>query len=358
MIKKILFLLLAILASLTSCKMKKEPLSPKELLAKYENSVVRISNTYYYSIELAEGIKVYFTHLEKGKLMNLTFIEEKVKEKAQTISGTGFFISNEGDIATNNNVTGPSLDRSDVLNGLNNQLREEKLSVQDKVLQLNLDIAQLRDVLFASSKASGAEQQKLQSEIFSKENEKKRIIENTAGMTIDPITTKVVPVTLKMEVIYNGKNHQTEEAELIKFSEDNRIDLSIVQLKSKKTPAFIKNIFNFENNNPNADRALTLEKDQFDIYKPLSMNKKVFMIGFEGGAPKLLEGSVNYKSNKLRVICYFPSLPSDYLNGCPVIDEWGNLLAVNFNKIEAQQHFNYGIVSRNLYELFMTNPKN
>src|SRR5690606_23235477 len=72
------------------------------------------------------------------------------------------------------------------------------------------------------------------------------------------------------------------ECDVIKLSNDRKLDLAIIQLKNKTTPDFITKIFNFEDNNPNINLATdTIQK--FDIYNPAGINKDVYMIGYNYG---------------------------------------------------------------------------
>jgi len=146
---------------------------------------------------------------------------------------------------------------------------------------------------------------------------------------------------------------------LRKSSEETEIDLAIIQLKDKSTPSFIKTIFNFSDNNPNIQNGTMESDEKFDLKKPLRIDRKVYMIGFnygpsigstdDGLKAQLTQGTVSQESGEKKVLYSIPSLEGS--SGSPVIDEWGNLVAINFAKVTGTQSFNYGILSKHLKTL-------
>ena len=83
------------------------------------------------------------------------------------------------------------------------------------------------------------------------------------------------------------------------------------------------------------------------------------MIGFNQGTEigttedglknQLTQGTVSQTPDNNKVLYSIPTLPGS--SGSPIIDEWGNLVAINFAGIENTQSFNYGILSKHLKKL-------
>src|SRR5690606_13065460 len=76
-----------------------------------------------------------------------------------------------------------------------------------------------------------------------------------------------------------------------------------------------------------------------------------------GIKPQITSGNISQESDGIKVMYTIASLQGS--SGSPVIDEWGNLIAVNFAGITNTQSFNYGILSYHLKDLLVgTNSTN
>ena len=105
---KKLFLLLAAVLTLAGCDNKK---SADELFKETASGVVVVLNEYYYELELPNGNSLYFTGLDdEGDINGLTGDLEEIKKNRNMITGTAFFIDNEGTLMTNRHVAQPDID--------------------------------------------------------------------------------------------------------------------------------------------------------------------------------------------------------------------------------------------------------
>jgi S1-C subfamily serine protease len=90
------------------------------------------------------------------------------------------------------------------------------------------------------------------------------------------------------------------------------------------------------------------------------------MIGFNYGY-ELAKTSIEIKSQLTqwyvsqepygeRVLYSIPTLPGS--SGNPIIDKWGNLVAINYAKTANEQGFNFGIPINYLIQLYNNTIKN
>ena len=97
------------------------------------------------------------------------------------------------------------------------------------------------------------------------------------------------------------------------------VHLAIIQLKDKRTPEYIKNIFALANT---------------ENIKELTINDDVYMIGYnqgidlaitkEGIQSQFTVGKITQKPDNERILYSIPTLPGS--SGSPIIDKYGNLV--------------------------------
>jgi hypothetical protein len=90
------------------------------------------------------------------------------------------------------------------------------------------------------------------------------------------------------------------------------------------------------------------------------MKSAVYMIGFNKGIAlastsdgiksQFNSGEISQDPDTKRVLYSIPSLHGS--SGSPVINKWGELVAINFAKVSEEQSFNFGIPSSFLIDLY------
>ena len=157
-----------------------------------------------------------------------------------------------------------------------------------------------------------------------------------------------------MGIAYND-THVTEfddlqECVVVKTSENEKIDLALIQTKSKSFNTKPKFIFNFKDNNPNIIENPEKNKER-NIKNPIKINEDVFMIGFNRGfslantkqgiKSQFTSGKISQENDGERILYTIPTLEGS--SGSPIVDKWGNLVGVNFAKITNSQSFSFGV---------------
>ena len=120
---------------------------------------------------------------------------------------------------------------------------------------------------------------------------------------------------------------------IIRTSEKQDVDLALIQLKDKHTPedAYI----------------FAAEEEP----APLEMGQQLYMIGYNAGPTlattksgiqvQMTSGKVTQLSDGQRILYDIATVQGS--SGSPIIDIYGNLVGVNFAKLNGSDNFNFGI---------------
>lgn len=317
---------------------------------KYRSGVVLIFNTGYYTLTLPDGSVFYFSGDADGNITNVSLDMEGCE---QVSMGTGFFISNDGLIATNKHVASRTVsDRSmlritkQIINHIISQYEDYNKSAEQMQQQLVYQYNHSND---ASEKAVlGQKHRELEEEIEER-NKTIKELERTDMENAD------IEYHSSLNIAYNGTFVKTmEDCYPCALRDTSDKDLAIIQLKSKQTPDG-RFVFSVSPKN-------MLEHYSFGEYMSRMVNKdkneELYMIGFnygldlaitgEGIYTQCTKGSIN-RDEKNRIMYSIATLPGS--SGSPVLNRRGQLVAVNYAGIKNGQNFNFGIKANHLYEL-------
>lgn len=349
MIKKIL-IFISLNALFISCNKVIEPEEPEKIFEKFKSSVVLIASQYYY--EVYSGNTTYY--YSPGSEKKLFFSKEEVLNNLSFSTGTGFVISEKGEIITNNHVVNHKDENYKI--ELVNFYEKAKSTVLNSVRMYNDTIDQIKSTYFQYSD---------QMEYYEKENFEKRydsvmvqktflvdLYQRIENIDLSNSTSKLV--IHKLGIAFND-THVTEmddlqECVVVKLSDNENVDLALIQTKSKKFNSIPNHIFNFKDNNPNLSKNSDEVKER-NIKNPIKINEDVFMIGFNRGfslantkqgiKSQFTSGKISQENDGERILYTIPTLEGS--SGSPIVDKWGNLVGVNFAKITNSQSFSFGV---------------
>lgn len=331
-----------------------------EILDECGSGVVLIVNQYYYKATLPTGKEWFFTGFDQdGDMENWTLDASEIKKNQKLITGTGFFISKDGKILTNRHVAYPQLDMTDTKHSIRSMLNNIKALVR---MEMNQMSQKFNEIEAAKAECSYIDEygdyctddEKLQ-ELNSQQEELRTAYDNDASIAqqIDDIDISEVKVELvsTVGVAYNN-SFVTSLADIkpcvvTAVSDKNQVDLAMIQLKDKTTPSG-KHVFDVDQQEEDGG-LLSLFSGKKD--KKLSTGQTLYMIGYNAGfnlastsqgiKAQITSGTISQKSDEYKIMYTIPALPGS--SGSPVIDEYGQLAAVNFAGIASTQSFNYGI---------------
>lgn len=310
-------------------------MNAEEIYEKTSSGVVFILNYFYYSITLPDGTEMYFTGIDdEGAPEGFTFDEKEAKENCTGCTGTGFFISKNGTIMTNRHVAQPEISEDFIKSFLKFYKRYMKNSCQESMKKL-ADLYEEYDY-----------NERAQYKIAKEYEEYKELLEHIDDMDMNDAEFNT---HCTIGIAYNDtrvlKYEDFIPCDLIAVSEDQDVDLALIQLEDEETPND-KYIFNLRDN----DEQLTLDE-------------KLYMIGFnlgftvakttKGIRAQVYTGNVTQKDDGTKILYNIPSLHGS--SGSPVVDEYGALVAVNFAGFDITQGFNYGIPSKKIRQFLSEN---
>jgi len=359
---KLLILTLVTLLTMTACDSTK---TSDEILQECGSGVVMVVNRYYYKLTLPTGKVWYFTGFdEDGDLDNLTVEQSEILSKMNMITGTGFFISDDGKMLTNRHVAAPAITLSDtkksvrsLLNAMSELINQEMAALSERYDELEAE-------------KSNCYQYNAYDGNYYVDNEKMQQIENEQEQlrasfngdseikdnikTMDLSELKVEPVC-EVAVAYNN-TFVTKVTDLVPcvvtaVSDKENVDLAILQLKTKKTPddTYIFSVSADDSEKSFVDKVKGLFAS--DDSEKLETEQKLYMIGFNAGftvsntsqgiKAQITSGAISQITDNDKIMYTVPSLPGS--SGSPVVNERGELVAVNFAGMTGTQSFNYGI---------------
>lgn len=329
-LKNVMFVFIALF--LVSCVEKREAVTAEDIERLYSSGVVLIVNRYFYTLELENGAVLFFTGFDQKGNLNWTLNPGELAPGR--CDGTGFFITADGQIATNSHVAYPDVDEKKVWAYLHTQGSVLKKLCNDRLRKYGDQIS-----------------------------EKERDLLHTMMDGSDYLSYADGTLTLHSDIGIAYNNTFTDDvSELhpcIAIKDAKKSDLAIIQLKSKQTPAD-KFVFDVELPTKPDGTIMPDKEGRPTVIDELPVGTPLFMLGFnssfsigstkEGIKVQLTQGTVSQSVDDLEFMYTIPSLQGS--SGSPVLNEYGDLVGINHAGWVTTQSFNYGIRVKYLRDLF------
>jgi S1-C subfamily serine protease len=319
---------------------------------KYKDAVVLVKHTYALEISI-----------KGSEPFQITVDDSSIQEK--TISGTGFFVSEDGKIVTNHHVAEPwkytenksedfselkdhiaavlpdSIDKKDYKTYLESHWNEyygnegeedyseEDTSVNTSTPTVNVD-----------SSSVNSEVNEL---ISDNQSEEKAITSQITYVKLEDI--EIVPKTVEISVALHGSKDDWLQCKVLKIADGDEVDVAILQLTSETLPASVSDIVDLENAVKD-DATLKPGTNAILIGYPMGLQLANTRRGIK---VQVYEGQINKESDGVSI--QYNVTSTHGASGSPVFNECGQLIAINYAGYDEAQGYNFGIVAKHAMSL-------
>lgn len=307
---------------------------------------------------MSNGESIFFSSFDDEDGVKGIATEEDSVEVV-TSYGTGFFVSEDGKIATNAHVVSNMVSDKDVnksVSSLISNLKKLFSTLYNESNEKYEKAVAYYNYANTSDEVSYEEFYKIRDYRDAVKKERDEYAEYYNGLDEIRASDSEIKYHNEVSIAYND-TYVTNTRDFISCvvtDTDPEHDLAIIQIKDKKTPAD-KHIFGVSSEDP-----LESYTWQEELTKKVSedKNSKLFMTSYNLG-PKLAitkegiksqfnSGNISQKTTD-RLMYSIPTLPGS--SGSPVVNLQGQLVAVNFAGLNGTQNFNYGIRVKHLKAL-------
>ncbi|MBS4839165.1 S1 family peptidase [Bacteroides uniformis] len=371
-----------------ACTSKKNSYTQEQLYEQTSSGVVLIQNTYYYKITLSNNgfysTNYVFSKLQDGELKNISHtISNNFNEVNDTIKsttfGTGFIISPRGTIVTNSHVINPTTNKNLIYQALIRYLKEQidycNQQLEETRNRLEIFEREIRDNKKLDSQGYAMMMEGIQSSrkwIDTFTQYRNNRIRDLSLSNFD------VELCSEIKIAYNG-SHITSSNDLIDcfvVKDVPNYDLGIIQIadanefwnvcklddtpKWSCEPTHLGGYITYRN--LYSDFMIPQDKYIFNLYNNETRNNeeiKLYMIGFNQGPTlaltndgikaQITQGYISQNTDSIKIMYSIPALQGS--SGSPVVNQYGELVAINFAGINNTQGFNYGIRVERLREI-------
>lgn len=344
-----------VIMGFTSCLKEK---TPEAIYDEEVSGVVLVLNQFYYSATLSDGSVIYFSGQdEEGNLKDIAFDADSIQRSMAF--GTAFFVDASGSLLTNRHVVDPIIAQKDVKDYVQKLVRGLQAIAEYAQQNMEQEYRQLQDQIDANTSVQYSEYfgfystesnenvalRQRQQELRNDYNEAQEYIDELRAIDINDIKIKTYSeIGIAYHDTYVTGPADFKPCVVVRTSEHQDVDLALIRLKDKLTPARA-HIFSTPKDEGNLLGPKLAEREE------LKLNQKLILIGYnhgvqlaatqEGIKAQLTTGNVSQQPDENRVMYTIPMLQGS--SGSPVVNVYGELVAVNFAGLIGTQSFNFGV---------------
>lgn len=314
----------------------------------YKDAVVMVKHRYTFVAKI------------KGKEIQLNIPEAS----EETLFGTAFFVDKNGNMISNSHVLQPwnSPENLDKINTDAANIRRKIASI------LTSDISEDGYETFIASNWGNASSEYNEEGSYhggdSEKDEGEEFV-NSSDAAVDSVSIsddiaasipqkdyvsegeiEVYMKTVDISVALHNSAEEWLPCTIEKISEDQSVDLGVLQLSSKETPNTVVNIINLDNAVTN-DQTLRPGEKAVMIGYPLGEDLAQTVSGIK---VQLYDGQISKESDGTKI--QYSVTSTHGASGSPIFNNCGQLIAVNFSGVEQVQGYNFGIIARQINSVY------
>lgn len=363
---KFVCILLMVISLIAACNSKSP--TPEELYKEEATGVVMVLNKFYYNVTMPNGEHLYFTGIAKdGSLIGLTDNINEIRRNCAYLSGTAFFINDKGILLTNRHVASPTIDEAQVKVCLMNIVRYVKSLYEERMNELTIQYNELEEQKYncvgvdywGDTQVDQAQIAQIENQQYQLKQQYNELLQARNKINNQANVSNVsVHSVCQLGIAYND-SYVTTEADFIetnpcnilRVSQDKDTDLALIQLRNGQTPKKCHIFAVDKNNSANGFFKKLFNGDKAVSPTNLKIDQTLYMIGFNAGIQlantrkgikvQMTSGRLTQMPDGNRLLYSIPTMQGS--SGSPVVDEWGNLVGVNFAKLNGSDNFNFGI---------------
>lgn len=320
--------------------------STEEIFLERASGVVLVQCKYYFKAEGESGTVYYFPGVVQsadGEYFIPYITTDRTEVEPHEMTGTGFVISDEGEILTNRHVVSGDYSLDVVERAFRSYIDGSLHHANGELREMESHEDYLNERLQELQAYNDPERQDSIQEVIEELKDLRKMNEaytkTLKKLRKERRSTCKVELISEVSIIYNEQDISQDSPATPCFirhvAEEDYLDLALIQTKDKQV-RFGTYIFDF--------KALSKHNE-------LKLGDKLYMIGYnagfdlahtsEGIRAQITSGEISQFPTSTRVLYSIPVMPGS--SGSPVMNEQGKLVAINFAKMRESDNFNFGI---------------
>jgi len=325
-----------------------------QIYEKYKDAVVLVKHTYALQISI-----------KGSEPFQITVDDSSFEEK--TISGTGFFVTEDGKIVTNHHVAEPWKYNGSDNNGFG-ELKNHIAailpdSIDKKEFKTYLELhwndyyadeeegdysdEEAEETSKVSAPVANVDSSNVATEvndlISDNKSEEKAITSQITYTNLDDI--EIIPKTVEISVALHGSKDNWLQCKVYKIADGDEVDVAVLQLVSETLPESVSNIVDLDNAVKD-DTSIKPGTNAILIGYPMGMQLANTRKGIK---VQVYEGQINKESDGVSL--QYNVTSTHGASGSPVFNECGQLIAINYAGYDEAQGYNFGIVAKHAMSL-------